>query len=206
MNSDPLTSFDPKRVRRSRIILILIVGTFMLPFLAALWVTSDLERFFPGEYVHGELIKPARELTPFSLPTSVEPITLEQLKGHWTILYVTNVNCDERCRQNIHLQRQVHVALGAEQGRVQRLTLLSKDAASDLGVELALSYPKLQLAVAHESFLRQLGKLDDSAPEYDKFYYVIDPLGYLMLRYPVSENQKGFLKDLKKLLKLSRIG
>ena len=36
--------------------------------------------------------------------------------------------------------------------------------------------------------------------------YIIDPLGNLMMSYPPDINPRGIMKDLKKLLKFSRIG
>ena len=36
--------------------------------------------------------------------------------------------------------------------------------------------------------------------------YVTDPLGNLVLAYPEDAQDKGILKDLQRLLKLSRIG
>ena len=37
-------------------------------------------------------------------------------------------------------------------------------------------------------------------------FYISDPLGNLMMSYPADINPKGILKDLKKLLRASRIG
>jgi hypothetical protein len=34
----------------------------------------------------------------------------------------------------------------------------------------------------------------------------VDPLGNLMMRFPLDEDPKGMLEDIKKLLRLSRIG
>ncbi|HBC57192.1 MAG TPA: hypothetical protein DCZ03_08515, partial [Gammaproteobacteria bacterium] len=103
---------DPKQIRRSRITLLLVVGVFVIPFLLAWIVTSDLERFYPGEAVNGELIQPAIELEQFSLPYGAGLFTLEDLKGHWTMVYFAAENCAAECQQNIHMMRQVHTALG----------------------------------------------------------------------------------------------
>ena len=35
---------------------------------------------------------------------------------------------------------------------------------------------------------------------------LVDPLGNLMMRFPLSDDPKGMLEDIKKLLRLSRIG
>ena len=116
--------FDPKRIRRSRITFLLIVGLFVLPFLLALIVTSDLDRFYPGEAVYGELIKPAIVLQEFSLEAEVSPMTIEDFKGHWTLLYVANSHCDAACRQHVHMLQNIHAALGAARTRVKKLVVL----------------------------------------------------------------------------------
>jgi hypothetical protein len=36
--------------------------------------------------------------------------------------------------------------------------------------------------------------------------YLLDPLGNLLMRYPVTVNPRGILKDLRRLLRLSEIG
>jgi hypothetical protein len=36
--------------------------------------------------------------------------------------------------------------------------------------------------------------------------YLIDPQGYLMMRYPLSVDQHALLSDLERLLKISKIG
>jgi cytochrome oxidase Cu insertion factor (SCO1/SenC/PrrC family) len=38
------------------------------------------------------------------------------------------------------------------------------------------------------------------------FFYIIDPLGNLMMSYSRAAPPQGLLEDLRKLLKLSRIG
>ena len=38
------------------------------------------------------------------------------------------------------------------------------------------------------------------------YIYIVDPLGNLMMRHAPAGAPKGLLEDLKKLLKLSRIG
>jgi hypothetical protein len=36
--------------------------------------------------------------------------------------------------------------------------------------------------------------------------YIVEPLGNVMLRFPVDPDPKGIMKDLKQLLKASQIG
>ncbi len=197
---------DPKQIRRSRMTLLLIVGVFVLPFLFALIVTSDLERFYPGEAVHGELIKPAIELQEFALRDSEGLFTLDDLKGHWTLIYITPGNCAAECQQNIHMLRQVHTALGAVRTRVKKLVVLGSTSDAALIDSLQQQYANMSLVKGADSFVNQFQPVTGTERSVSSYYFVVDPLAQVMMRYQVSEDQKGLLKDLKKLLKLSRIG
>ena len=51
-----------------------------------------------------------------------------------------------------------------------------------------------------------LAQLPADLPRDGTEILLIDPLGNLMMRFPLSDDPKGMLEDIKKLLKLSRIG
>lgn len=46
----------------------------------------------------------------------------------------------------------------------------------------------------------------DSTPERAPGIYLVDPQGYLMMRYPQDVDRRGLLADLERLLKISQIG
>ena len=143
------------------------------------------------------------------LPTANGPPTEAAfLRGQWTMLYVGDGLCDQRCRKALYLMRQSRIALNKDMDRVQRVFLVT-DRCCDRGF-LAQEHPDLIVA-----------RVDDAAsaailapfPAYDGVpvsaagrIYLIDPVGNLLMSYPASAPDKALLTDVKKLLRLSHIG
>jgi hypothetical protein len=48
--------------------------------------------------------------------------------GQWLVVVVAGGACDARCERHLWLQRQLHAALGAQQGRVDKVWLVDDDA------------------------------------------------------------------------------
>ena len=61
-------------------------------------------------------------------------------------------------------------------------------------------------AIDSDVLLDKFRLKNDSNPLKAERIYISDPLGNLMMSYPPDINPKGILKDLKKLLRASRIG
>ena len=76
--------------------------------------------------------------------------------------------------------------------------------------EQFINYPGQQVisnSATDSNLLLDNFRLDDAVnPIKAGRIYISDPLGNLMISYPADINPKGILKDLKKLLRASRIG
>ena len=48
------------------------------------------------------------------------------LRGKWTMLYVGDGLCDDRCRKALYLTRQSRIALNKDMDRVQRVFLVTQ--------------------------------------------------------------------------------
>ncbi|WP_070969577.1 hypothetical protein [Vibrio sonorensis] len=117
----------------------------------------------------------------------------------WQLAYRIPEVCTELCRQQLHLLQQSHIALGKYQQRVTPVVLVTPK--SDLSVLAQIPFATIPI---NDSF----SELIDEAE-----YLIVDPLGQLVMRYPSTEQSeqlplqtKGLLADLRKLLKLSRVG
>ena len=123
------------------------------------------------------------------------------LRHVWTLLYIDQGDCAELCQEALYRSRQVRTALGKESERIQRVFLRGSN------VDLADDHPDLIVADARSAGARDLiATFPASAQPDTGNIYLIDPLGNLMMRFPLEDNPRGMLLDLKKLLKLSRIG
>ena len=171
----------------------ILIGVFFVPLALAflLYYGSGGWRP-PGSTNRGELISPPRPLT-----------NVETWRGKWTLVYVGDGRCDERCRAALTLMRQSRLALNKDMTRVQRVFLATGNCCDrayldaehpGLVIELADSGPGADLLAAFP---------DTAAGS----IYIVDPLGNLMMRHaPAPAPTKDLLEDLRKLLKLSHIG
>ncbi len=194
---------------RGRLTFIVIVMLFALPLLAAWWLYLGTEKGWSwGTSNHGELLVPAQPLDAFALPApDGSEFTLSDLQGKWTLIFIAPAVCDEVCKKNIYHMRQVRTSLGREMGRVQRLLILaSEDQWRGLSDYLQ-HYPatKVLLDAGQETVLRNRSFTSNLKISESKIY-LVDPLGNLMMAFPQSLDPKHMLKDLKKLLKISKIG
>ena len=197
---------DPRQVRRGRLIALSLFSIALLPLVLATWMYFGGWGATGGAANKGELIQPVGAVSTFGLlDDQGEPLVqrfypaVEEPK--WLVLTLA-ANCKESCMSALHETRQVHIALGRENDRVER-ALWAPDLASD---QLADAYPEL-IRVR----LPQGGALPDDLPGNGSLAesyqtYVIDPNGNVVLRYDSGNSGEDLLDDLKKLLKLSNIG
>lgn len=187
---------------RRRLYLLFIVACFAVPLAAAGWLAG---RWVPGHTVqHGELLSPAR-------PTGLRFTSLDgrstTLRGYWTLLYAGSAKgCDARCHTALYDLRQVRLALGKDMGRVETVWLL--DGAPDAALRqwLAHEHTAMVVGVADAGMQSLLLKAFAQVGTVGDWIYLIDPHGNLLMRYPVTVEPRGVLKDLQRLLKWSRIG
>lgn len=199
-------SDTPAASRRGRWLVIGLAVLFMGP-LAAAWIMYFSGDWAPGATSNkGELITPPRPLPEAPLTLAGGGTTDGNFPhGAWTLYLRTSDGCGESCRDRLYLMRQSHIALGKEAERVRRV-LLVEGAAPDTGW-LAGEHPDLLVVQADgEDAAALLGAFPAAGPETADVIYLSDPLGNLMMRYPVEGDDRRILDDLKKLLKLSRIG
>ena len=207
----PPTDDDLVRRGRGRRQLVLLASLFFVPLALAFWLYYGGSHWRPaGSTNKGDLIDPAVPLPAVALAQPDGSRTAPGfLQGKWTIAYLGDGACDERCRKALYLSRQSRVALNKDMDRVQRV-FLATGAAIDTAF-MAKEHPDLVLA--------QIGTDADSQGLLAKFptlggvpaatagrLYVIDPLGNLVLSYSAAAPDKALLTDVKKLLRLSHIG
>jgi hypothetical protein len=200
---------DDRRTRRSRIQLVLIFALFLLPPVSA-WVAWKYlgEQGVTATTNAGTLVSPARplQLGGLVLPDGAE-LSRNELRGRWAYVLFAPNGCDERCQTQLYLTRQIRLAMSKDIPRVQRLLILSEQPSPDLARQLADEHADLRWVVQGERAgpLLQAFSGADFAPAGDQFF-LVDPLGNLMMFYDLEVPAKGMMKDLQKLLKISQIG
>lgn len=206
-NFPPCNDSDAGRsLTRSRLTLLGIVATFVVPLVLALVLYARLDIWKPSSYVnHGRLMEP---VAPLGFLEAVgqegDALSLHEFDGHWTLIYLAEGACGIQCQSQLFKMRQSRAMLGRDLVRVNTFYLaLGSEATSSFDV-LAAEHPALRVGqVSADSIGPQ--KQAFSAEEAGRFY-LLDPLGNLVLEYDEQSTTKGVLKDLKRLLKVSNIG
>ncbi len=197
--------------RRGRRQLLLLASLFFVPLLLAFWLYYGGSGWRPaGGTNKGDLINPAVPLPSIALakPDGTRA-PADFLQGKWTIAYLGDGACDERCHKALYLSRQTRIALNKDIDRVQRVFLATGPRVDTQFV--AAEHGDLLVAVvgddaASNSLLAKFPVLDGVAPAAAGRLYLIDPLGNLVLSYSAAAPDKALLTDVKKLLRLSHIG
>jgi len=190
--------------RRQRQVLIGLALLFFAPLGLAFYLYYGHSSWQPAGHINaGELILPARPLPSLALPLFGSGNTLPNfLKGKWTLLYVEQASCGQPCQKSLYDTRQVRLALDLDMNRVQRVFIADVECCD--ARFLSEQHPDLvsiRASAADAPLLALLPHRDD-APR----FYLIDPLGNLMMDYPADAKPKGMLEDLQRLLRLSAIG
>ncbi|MFT5395111.1 MAG: hypothetical protein ACI85N_000292 [Gammaproteobacteria bacterium] len=203
-------SEDVENIKKSnRLTIILVVVMFVSPLVLS-WYVFNYTDFLEmrGMSNKGDLIEPARPLGDLALIDPLNDERKDSLFGEWNLVYVT-ATCDKQCMDNVYLMRQIHASMDKHSLRVQKVLLLTNQSASELKEKLVefkgqqvINAGLININEMIEKF--RLNEADD--PLKMNRIYIVDPLGNLMMSYEPNVNPRDIYKDLKKLLRGSRIG
>lgn len=200
---------DASQVRRSRVQLILIFALFLLPPVSA-WVAWKYlgERGVSATTNAGSLISPARPLSSLGLMgADGAPMDDGVTGGRWTYVIFAPSDCDERCQQQLYITRQVRLAMSKDIPRVQRLLVLGQVPQSELTGQLTSDHADLHWGVRSDPSATQWREFSGDGFAADgAHFFLVDPLGNLMMHYSLDVPAKGMIEDLQKLLKISQVG
>lgn len=213
MSSSPATG-------NSRLPLLLIAGTPLIVVLAASWlwyfvVQGNLDLVSTlGTSNNGTLVTPPRQISPVRFADDVgAAFAWQDLDPRWTIIIINRGTvCNNACKQRLYLTRQLHIALGKEFNRVRRVLLTDNKPGA---VSLAGAPGQVPDALADHLASQHQGLvplvMDPSAiesyfPEIvdsDNQWFLVDPAGWIMMRFDDNLDYKAVMSDLKFLLKNS---
>ena len=189
--------------------LLIVFALFLVPLaIAAIWYKLLPEDYRPGSSTNnGNLIQPIYPVQPFKQKTKGGDLySGKDLEKKWTLVHLVNGTCNEACSKWLYNTRQIRIALAKDMDRVKRLTVVDSIQSAKDNAKMWESHPTMEVIVDSEGGLRE--QIDSTAkhayPPHSIF--LIDPLGNLMMHFPPDIEPKKLMKDLKKLLKLSRIG
>ena len=188
--------------------LLLMMALFALPTLASFAAFY----WFPPTKTsnYGELISPVINLP--QLPMAIRDGTdapqgahEQGLRGKWLIITRDSGACDAPCEQKLFAMRQSRLIVGREMDRVVRVVLIDDDVTpSD---ELIKRYQGTAWITAKTMpWLSKLPMPTQDPGNGRAFFYAVDPLGNIFMRYGADADVKLIAKDLQRVLKASQIG
>ena len=119
------------------------------------------------------------------------------------MLQVSASACELACKTNLYNARQLRLAQGKDMDRIERVWLIPDQ--QPLETRLLREYDGVHFLRADVKKLAAWLPVEPGGSMEDRLY-LIDPLGNLMMRYPVDADPNKIKKDLIKLLKASAIG
>lgn len=196
--------------KKDRWVLPAILLAFAAPTLVAWWLISQTDYLDRVENAsHGELIVPPRPLEDVELRDLLDATVTGKLHGKWSLVYLHAGNCNKSCFDNLYKMRQLRLATGKYAPRIQRLLITGEAFSTDLDLVLLEQFRGQLLLVEaslDRTFLESFRLQPGDRVLGEQRLYLIDPLGNLMMSYPSTAEPAGIIKDLKRLLRYSRIG
>ena len=187
------------KVLKARIALIVIVALFTAPFIASWYLVfyTDFKKNDIGVQ-NGSLINPVIEVGSIEA-IAIGDETKQKLLGKWTLTGLISTGCDADCEKLLYTLRQTRLALGKNLDKVGRLVLTDSDEVLGYKEE----YKGQKVVKDPEEYDRLMNKFREIENFDASDIYLIDPYGFIMMRYDRSMNPKGIIKDVERLIKNS---
>ncbi len=184
---------------KGRLQLVLIALVFFGPLILAAWMYFGGSGLRPeGRTNHGVLLQPIVNVGELLPDSAIVPHN----DGHWLLLYANEGACDEPCEFALYTLRQSRLMLGKEMDRVRRVFLHGESAPD----KVLLADQHAGLITLEDSALSALLNNKKPATLSAGGYFLVDPLGNLVLYFRPDIDPSDMVDDIKRLLKHSRIG
>ena len=179
---------------KTRLYLLLIILSFAGPLMLATFM-----------YKYSDFIPVAGPKSNGNLITPVVTISQEEDFGNilsnkkWTFMYVYEDDaCDLICEATLYMMQQVRESVGRERSRIKNILIVNNNFNNEDNEKIIKKYNKIELLnILKNNFFDKLEK---------NHLYIVDPLGNIFIYYDKDFSAKGLKKDIKKMLRISRIG
>lgn len=184
--------------RKGRVQLVLIAAVFLGPLAVAAWMYHHGGLAPSGRTNHGVLLEPIVNLADAIPASAVRRLYAD----NWLLLYAQAGRCDATCRDALYTLRQSRKMLGKDMIRLNRVFLHGETPPDTL----FLRREHVGLTALEDADLMRL--LDEKTPAAipGGGYFLIDPLGNLVMYFPPDLDPADMVDDIRHLLRLSNIG
>jgi hypothetical protein len=193
----PAPTPDDAQRRRNRAKLLGILAVCATPVIASYLTYYVIKP--EGRTNYGELVDPQVPVGTLALQAAAGAERLESFRGKWLMLTLADGACDAECERRLVVMRQVRLTTGKDRDRIERALLTGGEPPA---AAVLADHEGLRVLRADPAALATLRK----AAGDEAGLLLIDPLGNLMMRFPVEPDPSRMKKDIAKLLRASRIG
>lgn len=182
-----------------RLQLFLLALVFFGPLAVAFWMYFGEPALVPeGRTNHGALLEPYVNLADRVPDSTLFPAA----ERRWLLIYRNTGVCGEECLRSLYTIRQLRLMLGREMTRVDRVFLHGGEAPDTLSARQEYE----GLIAVHDPGVGDLLAAKIPADREPGGYYLVDPRGNLVMYFDPGLDPSDIVDDIKKLLRLSRIG
>jgi len=207
MNNPENTPVEPKKKSNTTLWVMLVL--FGLPHIAAFYFYFNRDEINLGiTSNYGAIISPARLVEDFDLiKLDSTKFKLSSLKGKWVLFSIGSSSCQQDCVDNLYKIRQIKKAVGQEYKRITKLFFLKDNQNIESFKLLLKDYSGMDVIVpSGKGYENYLSGFSYKGKEIEDSIFIIDPLGNYMMTYPKGADASKILKDIERLLKVSKIG
>ena len=191
---------------RGRLVLLLLVIATVLPTIIAVTLARSGWQPQGRNLNHGELYQPPRSFPELALLAVKDGApAFRSLRGKWLLLTVLDRPCDEHCQKTLYAMQQIRLGQGDHMRRVERALIVDLRQKDEL-TRLLTEYRGMHGYTADTRSLTALASalLPEGESPIGRLY-IVDPVGNLVMRYPLTAEARGVSRDLTRLLRLSRV-
>jgi hypothetical protein len=181
----------------------LILLVCAAPVIASYWAFY-VARPGGGEAAYGTLIQPSVAM-PDVVAGDLQggAVPLRSLKGQWLLIVVGPAACDAGCEQRLLVQRQLREMLGRERDRVDKVWLITDEAALKPELHQALVSLPPVAALRLPRTVVQAWLKPAVGQALEDHLYLVDPMGEWMMRMPAAPDPAKVRRDIERLLRAS---
>ncbi len=193
------------KAKKPTMVIVFLLTLFVVPMLVARYMFQHRVLIGASQINNGNLITPPIAITELNLyDDQGRPITAKTFQGHWTLLFNDGNQCGKYCKAMLYNIRQIRIATGKDQERVERaLITANKSLDKNLQALLSHQYKGTEVIIRSDDISHLAQNMPQLQPNR---LYISDPMGNIMMSYNDQSEPMAVLKDMQRLLKVSQIG
>ena len=150
---------------------------------------------------NGELVSPIVNLGSINMRSFSD----DKVYNHdrtWILVFLIKDECKDLCQEKLYQIRQIRLAMGKDQDKLERLVLAKTKLDWD---SYKNEYPGQKYIDISMTKFESIISVFKSNPELkSNSIYLIDPYGNLMMQYKNGAEPTGIIKDIERLIRNAR--